>query len=69
MGATARFVRNKREDEVPHLDVMLRVKQTEAARQWWRRSTPATGGRRRWRRALVRRGRGGPGIKESSGEL
>jgi hypothetical protein len=57
MGATARFVRNKREDEVPHLAAMLRVKRTEAGRQWWRRSTSVTGGRRRRRQALVRQGR------------
>jgi hypothetical protein len=64
MGATARFVRNKREDEVPHLAAMLRVKQTEAGRQWWRRSTSATGGRRRRRQAPVRQRRrssGAPG--------
>jgi hypothetical protein len=34
MGATTRFVRNKREDEVPYLAVMPRVKRTEAGRQW-----------------------------------
>jgi hypothetical protein len=62
-------VRNKREDEVPHLAAMLRVKRTEAGRQWWQRSTSATGGRRRRRQAPVRQWRGGPGIKESSGEL
>jgi hypothetical protein len=32
MGASARCVRDKREDEVPHLVAMLRVKQTEAGR-------------------------------------
>jgi hypothetical protein len=64
MSATARFVRNKREDEVPHLAAMLRVRRTEAGRQWWRRSTSATGGRRLRRQAPVRQGRrssGAPG--------
>jgi hypothetical protein len=57
MGASARCVRDKREDEVPHLAAMLRVKRTEAGRQWWWRSTPTTGGRRRRQQASVRRWR------------
>jgi hypothetical protein len=57
MGASAWCVRDKREHEVPHLAAMLRVKRTEAGRQWWWRSTPTTGGRRRRRQASVQRWR------------
>jgi hypothetical protein len=60
MGAMARFVQNKREDEVTYLAAMLRVKRTEAGRQWRRRSTPTIRARAAadlWCGSIRRRGR------------